>query len=101
MKTKTKSLLLAIVFFIFSAAIVMGLLTNGYFSGAEADQLSGRWIKKPSYLNTEVDESAGDFSVAVIGDQQIVESSWKKYLESTYDYLAENKQDMNLKWSSM
>lgn len=97
MKTKTKSLLLAIVFFIFSAAIVMGLLTNGYFSGAEADQLSGRWIKKPSYLNTEVDESAGDFSVAVIGDQQIVESSWKKYLESTYDYLAENKQDMNLK----
>ena len=96
MKTKSRALCLGIMFFVFSLAILIGVLSAGVSLRVEADQLSGRWIKTPS-VDTTVNEQEGDFSIAVIGDQQIVEGSWKEYLEASYDYLAENGEAMNLK----
>ena len=72
----------------------IGLLCITSIWQVNAEQLSGRWIKTPSVSTTIND---GDFSVVVMGDQQIVLSNYSKYLAYSYDYIVENKDEMNLK----
>lgn len=65
-------------------------------SGASGEKLSDRWVADPG-IDTTVDTSKGEFSVVFMGDQQIAVGNDKKYVESTYDYLAEKKEELNLK----
>ena len=78
---------------IFAGAFVN---TKNKVNAAGDEKLGGRWYKQTS-VDTTVDKNAGDFSVIAMGDQQIVEHSDKKYLEYSYDYIAEHAADMNLK----
>ena len=93
MKTmKRKKWLFAALFsLLFLCGTVFGVVLR-----AHADTLSGRWIKTPS-IDTAVNVADGEFSVVVMGDQQIVLGDNSKYLTESYDYLVEHKDEMNLK----
>lgn len=64
--------------------------------GAAGEKLSAKWLNTTS-VNTNVNEASGDFSIVVMGDQQIALHSDKKYMSESYNYIAANKEAMNLK----
>ena len=84
---------------ILSVIVLLCVIAAAAFKSApraNAELLTGRWLKSSS-VNTSVNAKEGEFSIVVMGDQQIVLSNYSKYLAYSYDYIAKNKDEMNLK----
>lgn len=84
---------------ILSAVLLIVAVVAAIFKPAPkvtAEQLTGRWSKSTS-VDTSVNAKEGEFSIVVMGDQQIVLCNYSKYLASSYDYIAKNAEAMNLK----
>ena len=97
---KTKRKILSGIFataFAVCTAFGVGTLTNEA-NAASGEKLSGRWITADKVaVDTNVELSAGDFSVVVMGDQQIAIGNDKELVSYNYDYLVSHKDEMNLK----
>lgn len=95
-KKKWLFLLLAVII---GVSVTSGILFSnkiGNVNAARGEFISSRWFETTS-VNTKVNKDAGDFSIIAMGDQQIAVGNDKKYLEASYDYIAENADSMNLK----
>ncbi|MBQ8659072.1 MAG: InlB B-repeat-containing protein [Clostridia bacterium] len=97
---RNKKILSGVFAFLLAAATVAGVnaLSAKTASAASGEKLSARWIKQEAIsIDPTVDADAGDFSVIVMGDQQIAIGNDKEYVSYNYDWIVENKEEMNLK----
>ncbi len=98
MKKKTLVFSLSIIFclmtFIGGAFMLKTNNVNAYHSS-----LDNRWVASEEYDRNLTVDPENDFSIVVMGDHQssIIDLEWLQYTTYSYNYIAQNKDAMNLK----
>ena len=95
-KKKLVTSIFSIVLVICVSLGIVGFFGTNNAIAKSGDKVSGRYIATTT-TDLTVDSTAGDFSIIAMGDQQIALGDNPKYVEASYDYIAENKDAMNLK----